>query len=223
VGKDYPSQQTPDVANSEFQAAQYMIERLFSRVSTATLVQVQKVTTSGQVAPVGQVDVVPLVNMIDGVSTNYKHGPVHNLAYFRYQGGNKAIILDPKVNDIGVAVFADRDISVVKKTKAQSQPGSFRRWDMADGLFFPCFLGAAPTSYIQFQDNGSIAISPDNGTTSILIEAGKITLTAATIVWASSNILAGGADASKPVGMLGSVDSNGDTLVSGLSTVMKAK
>lgn len=172
---DYPSQSTSEVPHNDFTAIMYMIERVLAKVSTATLVQVKSVTTTGQVAAVGQVDVVPLVNMIDGIGTNYKHGPIHNLAYFRLQGGSKAVIMDPKANDIGVAVFADRDISAVKKNKKQSQPGSFRRFDMADGLFFPCFLGAAPTSYVQFKDDGSIVVSPDNGTSTLTLDhAGKM-------------------------------------------------
>lgn len=172
--QDYPGQQLPISQNHEFNAQEFMIERLLAKISTASLVQVQKVTTTGAVAAVGQVDVLPLVNMVDGVGTNYQHGTVHNLAYFRLQGGSKAIIMDPKVNDIGVAVYADRDISSVKKNKKQSPPGSYRRFDMADGIFFPCVLGGSPTSYIQFQDDGTIVLSPDNGTTVVTIKAGKV-------------------------------------------------
>ena len=195
-GTEYPGQQQLDTESSDFNTLQFIIKRALGKTSTATLVQVKKVTTTGLVAAVGQVDVLPLVNLQDGLGTNYKHQMVHNLPYFRLQGGaEKAIILDPKVGDIGVAVFADRDISAVKKNKAQAQPGSYRRFDMADGLFFPCFLGGKPTCYLRFADNDDIIASPDdqnvfvkiqkdqtismtvdNGNTALTMTAGQIEL-----------------------------------------------
>lgn len=172
---DYPGQHRLYTQTDEYNTQQFMIERQIAKISTATLVVVQSVTTTGQVAAVGEVDVKPLVKMVDGVGTTYAHGPVHGLSYFRLQGGNKAIIMDPKVGDIGAAIYADRDISTVKKTKQVSPPASYRRFDMADAMFFPCFLGAAPTSYVQFKDDGSIVLSPDNGTTTVTIDnAGKV-------------------------------------------------
>ncbi len=171
----YPGQHIPSTPTSPFNERHFHIERVLSRVSTATLAQVKKVTTTGQVAAVGQVDLLPLVNMQDGTGKQFKHQVVHNIPYFRLQGGTKAIILDPKVNDIGIAVFADRDISAVKKNKKQGPPGSWRRFDFADGLFFPCFLGGQPTSYVQFKDDGTIVVSPDNGTTTVTVDhAGKV-------------------------------------------------
>lgn len=178
----YPGQHTPLTPTSPFNERHFHIERVLSRVSTATLAQVKKVTTTGQVAAVGQVDLLPLVNMQDGTGKQFKHQVVHNIPYFRLQGGSKAVILDPKVGDNGVAVFADRDISAVKKNKKQGPPGSWRRFDFADGLFFPCFLGESPTSYIQFQDDGTIVVSPDNGTTVVTIKGNKVTVAISGIV-----------------------------------------
>jgi hypothetical protein len=191
---DHPGQRFLDSQTSDFHAQNYMIEEMLSRMSKATLASVQSVTTTGAVAAVGSVSLLPLVNMQDSYGNAHKHTAINNIPYFRYQGGNKAIILDPKVGDIGVAVFADRDISSVKKNKKQSNAGSFRRHDMADGLFFPCFLGATPTSYIQFQDDGTLVFSPDNGTTLITVKAGKITLTVSgtTITLQSGRVDLGG-------------------------------
>lgn len=180
--KDYPGLELPETQSTEFNVLEFMISRLMGRMSTATLVKITKVSNTGTVAAVGQVSVQPLVKMQDSQGKVFSHGEVHNLPYFRYQGGSgKAIILDPKVGDIGIAVFGDRDLSSVKTNKKESQPGSFRRFDMADGMFFGCFLGEAPTCYVQFTDDNKIVISPDNGVTSLKVEAGKITLTAALI------------------------------------------
>lgn len=183
----------------------FMTEQLLGRVRTAQLVQVKAVTNKGEVKEVGFVDVLPLVKLMDGEGTTYSHGVVNGLPYFRLQGGkDKAVILDPKVGDIGVAVFADRDISGVKRQKKEVPPASFRRFDMADGMFFPCFLGGKPSCYVRFTDDNDIIASPDDkdvflslfknpakmelkvGNSKITIETAKITITSAEIDHTSS-------------------------------------
>lgn len=149
-GAGYPGQMGLWGATSDFNGSTFIVQQLLALVRTATLVQVQKCTNAGGVEPVGTVDVLPLVNMIDGIGTAFKHGTVYKLPYARLQGGKNAIICDPVVGDIGVAVFADRDISVVKKTKKQSNPGSRRKHNMADGVYLFGVLNAAPTQYVRF-------------------------------------------------------------------------
>jgi len=110
-----------------------MIQQLRG-VSTATICKVVKCTVAGEVGPIGRVDVLPLVDLVDGAGQTSKHVNVLNLPYLRMQGGSKAIIMDPKPGDLALVVFADRDISAVKKNKKQSPPGSRRRFNMADGM-----------------------------------------------------------------------------------------
>lgn len=154
----YPGQQTYNDDTSAAAMHRFMTEQILARVNTAMLVKVKKVTNSGEVKEVGMVDVQPLAKLMDGEGNTFSHGVVNDLPYFRLQGGKNAVILDPKEGDIGVAVFADRDISSVKKNKKESPPASFRRFDMADGMFFPCFLGAAPENYVRFKDDGTIIV-----------------------------------------------------------------
>lgn len=145
-------------ASSEYNATHFLIRQLIARVNTATLVQVQKVTNNGGVSPIGFVDVLPLINQIDGDDQPTPHVTVYNLPYCRLQGGTNAVILDPKVGDIGVVVFSSRDISTVKVAKKQSNPGSRRRYSMADGIFIATVIADAPQNYVQFTDNGGINI-----------------------------------------------------------------
>lgn len=153
----FPGQQRPSTPTSEYNADRFHILGVLNRVSTATLVKVNKVTGGGNAA-VGTVNVTPLVNTQDGNGKQYKHTQAFNLPYFRLQGGKNAVVMDPKVDDIGVAVFADRDISSVKRTKKQGPPGSRRRFSMADGLFFPCFLGDKPDNRVEFADGDKIFV-----------------------------------------------------------------
>jgi hypothetical protein len=138
----------------------FLIRQVLAGISTAKLVQVVAVSNAGGVSPVGFVDVQPLVNQLDGNNNAVPHGIVHNLPYFRLQGGTDAVILDPKVGDIGAAIFSDRDISAVKSSKAQANPGSKRQFDMADGLYIGGYLNGVPQQYIAFSSAGIDIVSP---------------------------------------------------------------
>lgn len=145
--------QDPESGVTEYNALSFLVRQMLSELSTSTLVKVTKVTNTGGVAAVGFVDVQPLIDQQDGFGNAVPHGVLHNLPYFRMQGGVNAVILDPVVGDIGFAVFADKDISVVKNTKKQASPGSARRFSMSDGIYLGGVLNGVPTNYVQFSGN----------------------------------------------------------------------
>lgn len=145
---------------SKFNAISFLARQILSRANTATLVRVLSVTNNGGVSPVGYVDVLPLVNQVDGLGNATPHATIFNVPYMRLQGGTNAVIMDPQVGDIGAAVFADHDISAVKATKAQANPGSGRRFDMADGMYLGGLLNGTPSQYVQFNSDGIIIVSP---------------------------------------------------------------
>lgn len=182
----YFGTQTPESRNSEFNAVEFVITQLLNKRNYTTLVQVMAVRSAGEVAPVGFVDVQIMLNQIDAAGNSMPHGIVNNVPYFRLQGGANAVIIDPKVGDIGMATFADRDISSVKANRAISNPGSKRRADIADGLYTGGFLNAAPTQYVRFTDSGIEVVSPTNVTvrapTINMIGADSVTLQSARII-----------------------------------------
>lgn len=151
---------SPEVPMGEYNQMAFIINGLIGKIQTVTLVKVVSCTNSGGLSPVGFVDVVPMVNQIDAAGNPQPHSTIHNLPYMRVQGGADAIIIDPKKGDIGLAAFASRDISKVKTTKAQANPGSFRKYDYADGLYIGGFLNGTPTQYIQFSSSGITINSP---------------------------------------------------------------
>lgn len=150
----YSGQWGPEDDTSDYNAHHFLVRQVLALVSTATLVQVKAVTNAGEVAPVGTVDVLPLVKLIDGLGNASSHGQLHKLPYFRLQGGANAVIIDPQVGDIGIAIFADRDISSVKSKKAEANPGSRRRFDMADGIYIGGVINAVPNQYVRFNSQG---------------------------------------------------------------------
>ena len=141
----------------EYNQLIFVIKQVLSRVNVSALCEVIAVRSNG-IGPVGFVDLQPLLNQVDGFGEARPQGVLHNIPYMRMQGGVNAIILDPQIGDIGVAVFADRDITSVKNTGAQANPSSGRRFNVADGMYLGGMLNGTPTNFIQFL-NGEISIN----------------------------------------------------------------
>lgn len=153
----------------------FAIQQLLSKTQTATLVEVLSCTNDGGLSPVGTVDVKPCVNQLDSAGNPYPHTTIFNVPYLRMFGGKNgnAIILDPQPGDIGVAVFASRDISSVKNTQAAANPASGRQYDFSDALYLGGMLnGGTPTQYIKFDSSGIVIVSPSK----ITLEAPEIDL-----------------------------------------------
>lgn len=184
-------QQARDGAR-QFEAISFLIRNILAGINTAKLVQVKAVTNSSGVAAVGFVDVQPLVAMLDGAGNAVPHGTIHRCPYLRMQGGANAIILDPQVGDIGVAVFADRDISAAAANRAPSNPGSFRQFDAADGMYLGGLLNGVPTQYVQFNAAGITIDSPTAisliAPTVTLSTTGAVTITSASLTHNGVNI-----------------------------------
>jgi len=160
----------------------FAIQQLLSRMQTATLVRVDGVTNAGELSPVGFVDVTPLVNQVDGNGMPTEHVTIFNIPYFRLQGGANAIILDPQIGDIGVCVFASRDISKVKVTKGKANPGSPRMYAYSDGMYLGGMLNGTPTQYVDFSTTGIRIHSP----VSVKLDAPAVQIVAPAIVLTAS-------------------------------------
>jgi Phage protein Gp138 N-terminal domain len=148
-----PGQMTVPDMHDDFTTLQFSMEQLLARVETAGLVMVTAVQP-GATGPVGLCTIQHLVNRVNGAGGSYPRGTVSNVPYLRLQGGANAIILDPAVGDKGIALFCSRDISTVKQTKAQSNPGSYRRFDQSDALYLGGVLNGAPTNWVEFGADG---------------------------------------------------------------------
>lgn len=161
--------------SNQFSALKFFVERLLGRINTATLVRIISCGNDGTDIAVGWVDVQPLVQQVAADGTLVAQPALYHLPYFRIQGGASAIILDPEPGDIGIAIFAAHDISRVASTGAEAGPGSFRRFDLADGLYMGGFVNGVPNQYVQFLPNGAgiNLVSPNE----ITVQAPQINLT----------------------------------------------
>lgn len=165
--QSYRGGQEPHTSNNDYNAMSFIIRAITGRYSTSMPVEVMAVGEGVGVAPVGYVDVRPMVNQIDGYGDAVPHGTIFNVPYMRIQGGRNAIIIDPVVGDIGIACFASHDISAVKANKAVANPGSLRRFDMSDAIYIGGILNGAPENFVMITDN-EITVKH---TTKVIIEA----------------------------------------------------
>lgn len=196
-----------------FNEMSFVFMSLMARMSFCTLVEVKGVTNAGGISPVGFVDVQPLVNQTDGQGNAIEHGIIYGIPYMRIQGGNNAIIIDPIIGDIGMCSFADRDISVVKNTKARANPGSKRKLSKADGIYTGGCLNGAPSQYVRFAD-GIVELVGTNQLNvkapNVAIEAStQASITAPTIALNGNLTMAGETGGSSEATLTGNFNING--------------
>lgn len=146
----FESQFDPD------QAQLFIITKLIRQIHTADVVKVLAVyPTAGKV---GFVDVQPLVLDQDTNGFVIAQTPIYKIPYFQLQGGHSAVILAPVVGDIGLAIFAERDITNVVQTQKEGAAPTNRAFNTADGLYLGGVLNADPTQWVKFLPGGGIDI-----------------------------------------------------------------
>ena len=150
---------TSDLASEEAILAMFVRNRIM-KLRTSLPVRVESVTNNGGLSPIGYVSILPLVQQVDGEGEAINHGIINNVPYLRIQGGSNAVIIDPEVGDIGMAWFADRDMSAVKASEDQAPPGSKRHHNMSDAVYAGTIIAPTPTQYVQFNDDGISVVSP---------------------------------------------------------------
>jgi len=172
--RDFPS------ANSQYNVMEFVFRVLAGQMATCTLVKVMAVYPGDDLTP-GSIDALPLVNQQDALGNTTPHATIYGLPFSRVQAGAAAVIVDPAVGDIGIAVFASRDITSVKNNvrddkDPQSSPGSFRQFDYSDGLYlFTALSKTEPTDYVQILPDGGINLK-DRFNNSIEMASGGITI-----------------------------------------------
>ncbi len=215
-------QQNPGTLGSEYNVWAFVVGQLIAKMQTVTLVKVLSCSNNGGLSPVGRVVVQPLVFQVSSLQI-VPHGEISDVPYHRLQGGADAIILDPKPNDIGIALFCSRDIANVKAdpqgavAAGGATPGSAGQFDWADGLYLGGVLNGTPTQYIRFAEGLIEVVSP----TKITLRAPTVEIDASTLF----KVAAGAIDAeatgdAKLAGATTEVQATGAATVSGAPIVL---
>lgn len=108
------------------------------------------------------VDVQPLVYQVNGDNEIMKQEPIYGVPYCRQQAGMNGIILKPQVDDLGVVVYARRDISSVISSGGENVPDTRRFLSENDAIYL-CSIASImsqPTRFIEFTESG-ISITPN--------------------------------------------------------------
>ena len=148
-----------DIA-SEYNRQVFLIKQILKQtVSTAIPVRVDKVERSGEGGGALYVAATPLVAQTDADGNLLPPVSIPRLPFFRLQHGTAAVICDPVVGDIGLAVFAQQDTSNLSGGAEPVVPGSYRCFDMSDGFYIGGFWGATPKTFVHLEESGQITIT----------------------------------------------------------------
>jgi len=153
-------------------------------VNTCIPVVVTSVTRNGDSAGAGFLSAKPLIMQRDGENNSLPNTEIPKLPYFRYQFGDNAVICDPEVGDVGLAVFAKYDTSTVNGDGEEKQPGSFRMYDMSDGFYLGGFYGKKPVNYIHLDSDTIKIIAP----TKVLITSPTVNIQGDVIIKGDTTI-----------------------------------
>ena len=170
-----------DVDSSDLNRMEFLIKVLQRDMSTAIPVIITAVQ-AGDTNAAGYVDARPLVAQLDAWGNALPMATLHHLPYFRLQAGRAGIVLDPVPGDIGLAVFAQSDCSTLKQGQTETaQPGSWRKFDQADGFYIGGFINTQIDTYVRLAQDGSVKITAP----------GNVTIDAPTVTY-SGDIICGG-------------------------------
>jgi hypothetical protein len=163
-----PKTNVPLTAHNSFaNQLDFVIRSILSGVWTAAAVRVEAIE-----AP-HYVDILPLTSQIDNAGNPVDMAVIYGVPYFTLQGGLNAVRITPQKGDIGIAVFAMRDISAVKASKAPSTPATLRQYSPADAIYIGGILNPEAARYIEITDE-AITVK---GTGQVVIDAeGEITI-----------------------------------------------
>lgn len=151
---------------SDFNAEDFRIRSLIKRcISTAIPVRVDVVDRPADGSGAVYVDATPLICETAADGTALEPVSIPRLPFFRYQHGTAAVICDPKVGDVGLAIFAQQDVSLLDGGNQPQPPGSFRSFDMSDGFYLGGFWGQKPETFIHLEDTGHITITAPQAVT----------------------------------------------------------
>lgn len=163
-----------DVDSSDLNRMEFLIKVLQRDMSTAIPVIITA-TQAGDTNAAGYVDARPLIAQVDAWGNALPMATLHHLPYFRLQAGRAGIVLDPVPGDIGLAVFAQSDCSTLKQGQTETaQPGSWRKFDQADGFYIGGFINTRIDTYIRLAQDGSIKITAPGNVT---IDAPSVSMT----------------------------------------------
>lgn len=215
---------------SDYNALDFFVRSVIrNSISTAIPVVVTGVTRNGSSGRAEYVSALPLITSTDADGNAIEPVEIPKMPFFRLQHGTAAIVCDPVVGDVGLAIFAQKDVSGNDGATEPRAPATFRTFDMSDGFYLGGFFGKKPETFIHIEQSGEIVINCANATvnasgnvkttanyTEITAPSNKIngTLTVTGLITGTGGLaISGGSGAS----VTGSMTTTGDVKAGGIS------
>ena len=190
---------------------------LITNINTAIpckVVAIEKQEQRG-VNIVGFVDIQLMIEQTNGQKKGNETAIICNVPYVRIQGGTNAVIIDPEINDLGVAIFASRDITNFKEARRQTPPATWRKFSISDAIYIGGIRNQKPVQYIHFRNDGIEIYSPKRvhiTTPTVLIDSDNTTINTSAKTTINAN---GGCEINAETTNNGNVQINGNTKISG--------
>lgn len=177
--QEYSANYNDFAGSSPINALEFFVKSLISKtVYTAFPVTVTAVERTGTGSGAGYVTVKPLLMPRNVEAQGIAVTTIPKLPYFRLQHGTAAVVCDPKVGDVGLAVVAKHDISNVNGDNTPKVPATFREFDRSDSFYIGGFWGPAPSTFIHIEDSGEITVEAP---ASVVIKTDSCTINGKTI------------------------------------------
>lgn len=104
----------------------------------------------------GVMTVLPLVSGANVSGGEIKCQEVYDIPFIRYQAGNSAVKMTPRIGDIGLVIACDKDTTNVRASRKSGPPPTQRRHSYSDAVYITAIasLNDEPTEFAEFTGNG---------------------------------------------------------------------
>lgn len=83
---------------------------------------------------------------------SFKNLPILlNVPVLELGGAGLSVKIPLQAGDTGIVIFCDRDITLFKQEKKNTQPNTLRKHDLSDGIFIPMKFGNSGSSNISIE------------------------------------------------------------------------
>lgn len=141
--------------------ADSLLYNLESFLSGKHFIEIVMVTAVYGEAPNLKVDFLPLVTRTTNTGAPIPNAQVYGASVFRLQRGSSAIIMNPVVGDIGIALYCDKDSDNARRDRISGSPNTTRCHSRIDALYLGGLLNQQPVQFIEFADSAINITSPN--------------------------------------------------------------
>ena len=99
------------------------------------------------------VSLQPAIQVVLTDNTFLDMPQIFDIPVLELGGKGLSVKIPLEAGDTGIVVFCDRDITLFKQEKKNTQPNTLRKHDLSDGIFIPMRFGSAGSSNILIQSN----------------------------------------------------------------------